>query len=247
MNSYERKLRRAIFVALCGYMIFIQFIFIAYAPVNRKIDHPQNDQPNSIIFEPTDYTGSTIETTVQDPTEQTEISTEVIPTEDPYEETSNNKNSNQENNSTQPPTEPFEDVKYFDVPLEEDLQNYSFKLCDENSIDPALVIAMIYREASYNPATIGDNGKSFGLMQIQPKWHQWRMDKLNCPNLLDPYQNVTVGIDFLSDLFGRGKSVEWVLMAYNGGPSYADKKEAAGEVSGYAKRVLEYAEGLERK
>ena len=242
MNSYERKLRRCIFVALCGYMIFIQFIFVAYAPVNRKIDHPQNDPPNSIIFEPTESTGSTIETTVQDPTEQTEIPTEAIPTEDPYEET-----TNEEDNPTQPPTEQIEGVKYFDVPLERELQNYIFKLCEENSIDPALVIAMIYRESSYNPATIGDNGKSFGLMQIQPKWHQWRMDKLNCPNLLDPYQNVTVGIDFLSDLFGRGKSVEWVLMAYNGGPSYADKKEAAGEVSGYAKRVLEYAEGLERK
>ena len=247
MNSYERKLRRSIFVALCGYMIFTQFIFVAYTPVYRKNDHIQSNPPDSTIYESTESIESTIEAAVQDPTEQTEIPTEAIPTEDPYEETTNEENSNQENDSTQPPTEQIEGVKYFDVPLEEELQNYIFKLCEESSIDPALVIAMIYRESSYNPETIGDNGKSFGLMQIQPKWHQWRMDKLNCPDLLDPYQNVTVGIDFLSDLFGRGKSVEWVLMAYNGGPSYADKKEAAGEVSGYAKRVLEYAEGLERK
>ena len=228
-------------------MIFTQFIFVAHAPVDRKIDHPQKDPPNSIIFEPTESIESTIETVVQDQTEQIEIPTEVIPTEDPYEETTNEENSNHENNSSQPTTEPIEEAKYFDVPLEEDLQNYIFKLCDENSIDPALVIAMIYRESSYNPALIGDNGKSFGLMQIQPKWHQWRMDKLNCPDLLNPYQNVTVGIDFLSELFNRGKSLDWVLMAYNGGPSYADEKAAAGEVSDYVKRVLQYAEGLERR
>jgi soluble lytic murein transglycosylase-like protein len=135
-------------------------------------------------------------------------------------------------------------TKYYDVPLSEDLQDHIFRLCEKNNIDPALVIAMIKRESSYNANTIGDNGNSFGLMQIQPRWHQGRMDRLGCSNLLDPYQNVTVGIDFLAELFAKGKPVEWVLMAYNGGMAYANKNWNAGVTSSYANKVLETRNNL---
>lgn len=127
---------------------------------------------------------------------------------------------------------------YFNVPLSEDLQDYIFELCEKNSIDPTIVVAMIFRESSFRASIVGDKGKSFGLMQIQPKWNQERMDRLNCQNLLDPYQNVTVGIDLISELNEKGKSIEWVLMAYNGGQSYANKKVAKGEVSSYASKIL---------
>ena len=124
------------------------------------------------------------------------------------------------------------------VPLEKDLQIYIIRLCESYNIDPALVMAIIYRESRFQADVIGDHGNSFGLMQIQPKWHQWRMDELGCDNLLDPYQNVAVGLHLLNELYSRGKSTEWVLMAYNGGPSYANKMEAKGELSGYAERAL---------
>lgn len=127
---------------------------------------------------------------------------------------------------------------YFDVPLEYDLQDHIFAVSEGYNIDPALVIAVIQKESNFHTDSIGDSGNSLGLMQIQPKWHQARMDKLNCPDLLNPYHNVSVGIDYLADLLGRGKSVEWVLMAYNSGPSNANKNEAQGIVSSYAKAVL---------
>lgn len=127
---------------------------------------------------------------------------------------------------------------YFDVPLEYDLQDHIFAVSEGYNIDPALVIAVIQKESNFHTDSIGDSGSSLGLMQIQPKWHQARMDKLNCPDLLNPYHNVSVGINYLADLFGRGKSVEWVLMAYNSGPSNANKNEAQGIVSSYAKAVL---------
>lgn len=137
-------------------------------------------------------------------------------------------------------------VTYFDVPLGEDLQDYIFELCEKYGVDPAIVIAMIERESNYKAGALGDRGNSHGLMQIQPRWNQARMNKLNCQNLLDPYQNVTVGVDLLGELFGKGKSVEWVLMAYNGGESYANRKVKAGEVSDYAKYVLARVETLVR-
>lgn len=139
-----------------------------------------------------------------------------------------------------------EEVEYFDVPLDEELQDYIFELCEEHNIEPALVIAMIEKESNYNASAIGDKGNSLGLMQIQPRWNQDRMDILDCQNLLDPFQNVTVGIDLLDELFSKGNSVEWVLMAYNGGQSYANRKISNGEVSTYAKTVLSNSKNLER-
>ena len=138
-----------------------------------------------------------------------------------------------------------EDVHgYFDVPLGEDLQDHIFMVCDGYGIDPAIVVAMIQRESNFVIDIVGDNGNSFGLMQIQPRWHRDRMEKLGCTDLLNPYQNVNVGVDYLAELFEKGKSLEWVLMAYNGGPSYANKKEANGEVSAYASTVIEESERL---
>lgn len=133
---------------------------------------------------------------------------------------------------------------YFDVPLSEDLQDHIFMVCESYGIDPTIVIATIQRESNFVIDIVGDNGNSFGLMQIQPRWHRDRMEKLGCTDLLNPYQNVNVGVDYLAELFGKGKSVEWVLMAYNGGPSYANKKAANGEVSTYARDVIAKSERL---
>lgn len=139
-------------------------------------------------------------------------------------------------------TEPT--VKYYDVPLSHELQDYIFKLCGERDIDPALVIAVIERESKYNSSTIGDHGNSLGLMQIQPKWHSERMARLNCTNLLNPFENVCVGIDILDGLLDSGNSIEWALMAYNGGAGYAYNKVSRGEVSEYATTVLNISNTL---
>lgn len=138
-------------------------------------------------------------------------------------------------------------VQYFDVPLDEDLQDRIFELCEARGIDPAIVIAMIGKESRYNPQTVGDHGNSYGLMQIQPRWHRARMEKLGCDNLLDPYQNVTVGIDLLGDLMSTGNSIEWALMAYNGGSSYANRKAAQGAISSYAQMVLQRSKEITYK
>ena len=136
-------------------------------------------------------------------------------------------------------------VVYFNVPLSEDVQDHIFENCNFYNVEPTLVIAIIEKESRYNEQAIGDRGRSYGLMQIQPRWHYSRMVDLGCKDLLDPYQNISVGVSYLSELLSRGNSVEWVLMAYNGGPSYANSKAAAGTVSDYVYRVLEIKEGLE--
>lgn len=136
-------------------------------------------------------------------------------------------------------------ITYFDVPLDEDLQDYIFLTCLEYNVPPRIVFAMIWRESNYNPNCVGDSGNSLGLMQIQQRFHSERMKKLGCTDLRDPYQNILVGVDFLSELINRGKGLEWALMGYNGGASYANRKAAAGEVSKYAVSVMEKSRSLE--
>ena len=84
-------------------------------------------------------------------------------------------------------------------------------------------------------------------MQIKKKYQINRMKKLGRDDLLDPYDNVTVGIDLLHELLETGDSIEWALMAYNGGASYANKKTSRGVVSNYASSVLTQSKRLERR
>lgn len=142
-------------------------------------------------------------------------------------------------------TEPAEEVTFYDVPLSEELQLHIFAECEKHNIAPAIVIAMIERESDFDASDIGDNGNSFGLMQIQPKWHQGRMDRLGCTDLLNPFENVTVGIDYLAELKSENSDLYWCLMAYNAGRSKATKWMDQGIYSNYAKCVVERASELE--
>ena len=138
-------------------------------------------------------------------------------------------------------------IRYYDVPLSEELQDHIFAECEYYDVDPTLIISIIKKESEFRDWVVGDKGRSYGLMQIQERWHEERMDKLQVTDLLNPYQNVTVGIDYLAELLDRNKGVEWALMAYNGGPSYANKLRAKNMVSDYAKTVLGYSKELEMK
>jgi soluble lytic murein transglycosylase-like protein len=125
---------------------------------------------------------------------------------------------------------------YFDVPLSYDVQDHIFTECERHNISPAVIIAMIDRESKFNTYALGDDGRSAGLMQIQAKWHLQRMIDLNCTDLFDPQQNITVGIDILAELLQRyDDDIAKALTAYNRG-SYS------GTITSYAKEILNNAE-----
>lgn len=129
-------------------------------------------------------------------------------------------------------------AKLYDVPLDAELQFRIIGLCEERGIDPAIVMAMIWKESRFHADSVGDGGNSFGLMQVQPRWHTPRMEKLGCTDLLDPHQNVVVGIDYLAEQLDRfdgdmGKA----LVGYN---QYIYK----GTITGYAREVLAKAEEM---
>lgn len=132
----------------------------------------------------------------------------------------------------------------YPVPLSDDIQQHIIKTAVERGISPALVMAIIQRESNCDPDMIGDDGNSYGLMQIYANQHIDRCIRLDAPNLLDPYKNVEVGVDILAELMSHNKSLAWVLMAYNGGMSYAGQMTADGNISNYASQVMELSERI---
>lgn len=229
--------KRIAFVTLLILTATLIFGGIKVYDALTSVDEPGDD---SVIMDAETTEGSDNVEDTNASIEVTETPTETIPeaTEPPVTEPP----------VIEPPvTEPENPtlVTYFNVPLSEDLQDHIFAMCEKKNVDPIIIIAMIYRESSYNPSNMGDNGMSYGLMQIQPKWHQARMDRLGCTDLLDPYQNVTVGIDLFGDFMSLGKGVEWALMAYNDGGAEADRKAAEGIITSYVTRVLQTVKDLE--
>ena len=151
------------------------------------------------------------------------------------------------------PAEPVEIVvdelpepETWDVPLEKDLQLFIADLCEEMSIEPELVLAMIEQESQWNPEAVGDGGRSFGLMQVQRWCHKDRMNRLGCDDLLDPYQNVLVGIDILAEKMAKYDTTGEALTAYNAGDSGAYKHYFSKGIyaNDYAKQVLARAAEL---
>ena len=126
----------------------------------------------------------------------------------------------------------------YPVPLDEDLQLHIIDLCNDYNVEPELVLAVIGQESNYNANAIGDNGKSFGLMQVQKQFHEDRMVKVGATDLLNPYDNVAVGIDILAECLNEGRGLEWALHCYNGWVEYADYMQATGQVSDYTESVL---------
>ena len=132
----------------------------------------------------------------------------------------------------------------FDCPLEFDLQQHIIDTCDEYRIAPEIIFAMIDQESDFDASAMGDSGNSYGLMQVQQRYHKDRMQKLGCTDLLDPYQNVQVGIDYLAALKAKYGNTEMALVAYNcGGAGAKENYFDKGQFwSVYSQEVLEQAE-----
>ena len=120
--------------------------------------------------------------------------------------------------------EPEPKIDIYPVNLDADLQRYIIETCEEYTINPSIIIAMCFYESSFNANAIGDNGAGMGLMGINPRWCWPEMEKLNCPDMRDPYQNVTVGIDiFAQKLAKYDWNTEMALMSYNAGDAGAHR------------------------
>ena len=128
----------------------------------------------------------------------------------------------------------------------EDWIEYIEWTCVEKQISPELVEAVIERESGWDPTAI--NGDCVGLMQVDQIIHWRRAQELNCLDLMDPYDNIRVGVSILEDLAERYEDPAAALMFYNAG--YSDKLGIRayenGVISSYVSEILERAAELER-
>lgn len=114
-------------------------------------------------------------------------------------------------------------------------ESYCVEIANMYEIQPELIEAMCFCESSWNPKAESSSG-CIGLMQIYPKYHKDRMERLGVTDLTDPYQNILVGTDYIAEIADEYEDLYDVLSIYNSG--------STGLVD-YPKKVTEKAHELE--
>ena len=133
---------------------------------------------------------------------------------------------------------------YTNIPLSARFQRHIDEKCKSYGISTNVVMATIWKESNFDIDVMGDHGEAYGLMQIQKKWHKARMKKVGATDLLNCYDNVNVGIDYLAELY-KIYNGNWhkTLMAYNGGHAYCKRRLRMGLVnSPYSRMIMNKAE-----
>lgn len=126
------------------------------------------------------------------------------------------------------------DTKIYNVPLDTETQQLLREACEESGIDMSLALAVIWEETDYRNI-IGDDGASFGYMQVQKKWHEDRMARLDVTDLMDPASNFRVGCDYLAELLEIYPLANALAFYNSGDPALRP----------YCERVMDYMEVLE--
>lgn len=112
------------------------------------------------------------------------------------------------------------------------------------NVEPSLILAIIQKESRFNPEAKGYG--AVGLMQIIPSCHTDRMKRLDVTDIWDPYSNILVGTDLISELITTYNDPGLALMCYNLGEGIALYRYNNHGYSSYAEEVLRIKEDIER-
>lgn len=103
-----------------------------------------------------------------------------------------------------------------DCGLSEDLQEYTYYLCEAYYIDFDFAMALMFTESSFKADTISATG-DYGLMQINKCNHKSLSSALGVSDFTEPYGNIRAGLFILRGLFEKYDEPALVCMAYNMG------------------------------
>ncbi len=97
-----------------------------------------------------------------------------------------------------------------------------FSAQQEHGFEPSLLLALMQVESGFNPAARSSQG-ALGLMQVQPFSGQLMARELGIEwrgksTLLDPAENVRIGVAYLARMHETFRDLELSLAAYNVGP-----------------------------
>ncbi len=143
----------------------------------------------------------------------------------------------------------WKDVPEWDIPQEytdtggclpESVRVYLYNLCEQHNISYPLMLALIETESGYQWDAESPDGSCKGYAMISDRWHRERMQRLGVEDIHDPYGNLDVSVDFISELFAKYHDANIVLMCYNCGESGAEKLLTDGIYStAYSEKILE--------
>ena len=132
-----------------------------------------------------------------------------------------------------------EDVPYYDIPLSQELQLYTYTKCADLGIESyyELVLAMMWQESDFKPDTISKTN-DYGIMQINICNHEWLSEELGITDFLDPYQSIDAGTHIIASLLLKYQDPHKALMAYNYGEAGARSHWNRGTyTSSYSREV----------
>lgn len=116
-----------------------------------------------------------------------------------------------------------------------DYQGEILKWSAVYDLEPAWVASVIHSESRFRPQAVSSAG-AIGLMQIMPETGTWiaehleGIDSLTVP-LKDGPTNIALGTWYLRYLLNRFHELDSALMAYNAGPTNADRWEGNLELA----------------
>ncbi|MEG0898456.1 MAG: transglycosylase SLT domain-containing protein [Oscillospiraceae bacterium] len=130
---------------------------------------------------------------------------------------------------------------YYDIPLSEQMQDYTFEMCNKYKVSPEIIFAIMWRESRYDFEAY--NKGCIGIMQIKLKFWKDEAKLMGLTDLYNPYQNIEAGVYILSKHFNKYGDYEKSLVCYQNG----DKGGKGINSNKYSRDVINYANGLEVK
>ena len=124
-----------------------------------------------------------------------------------------------------------------DIPLSDELQEYTYEIAQKYNVDYDLVLAIMQTESQFSNV-VSENGEDIGLCQINVINAEWLYKEYALYNLMDERQNIEACAVILSKLSDKFDSENAVIMAYNLGEGKAKKYIKSGKTLEYSSKVL---------
>lgn len=122
----------------------------------------------------------------------------------------------------------------YDVPLPDELIEYTVDTAISYDLDPALVFAVMKVESNFDCLAKSSDGSCYGVMQIHSVNYEMLKTHLYINNLMDARENIMSGCYILSKLVEK-YPLERALVCYNFGEYGNDYQSTE-----YSRNVLKY-------
>jgi soluble lytic murein transglycosylase-like protein len=119
----------------------------------------------------------------------------------------------------------------------------AFELGKKTKLDPALILAIMAVESSFNPFAQSQVGAQ-GLMQVMTRIHGEKYESAGGTlTAFDPVTNMRVGVKVLQECIARAGSLEGGLRYYVGAANLGDDGGYAGKVLAETERLRQVVAG----